>query len=32
MNQQLDPIGVAAQTAQAYRQRSCYQVKGLNQV
>jgi len=30
MNRQLDPIGVAAQTAQTYCQRSCYQVKGPN--
>jgi hypothetical protein len=32
MNRQLDPVGVAAQTAQAHRQRSRYQVKGPNQV
>lgn len=32
MNQQLDPVSVAAQTAQAHRQRSRYRVKGPNRV
>jgi hypothetical protein len=32
MNRQLDPIGVAARTAHAHRQRSRYRVKGPNRV
>ena len=32
INQQLDPVGVAAQTAQAHRRRSRYRVKGPNRV
>ena len=32
MNRQLDPIGVAARTAQTHRQRSRYRVKGPNRV
>jgi hypothetical protein len=32
MNRQLDLVGIAVQTAQAYRQYSCYQVKRPNRV